>query len=569
MVARRHRLAQRRKTVGFTQETLAEQLGVDATTVRRWESGETETGPQPWIRPKLARYLQVSVEQLEELLYEPGTDDPSRASHSVSSATSGADLAATGTVDPQQVEQPRQGLDDMFTEGAATSVEAQSQEAAQAKAYAEAQELRGDAGSSPSLNGNGLVLPTGQEVLSSLVAAVGAELAGSLAGPLLYLAFLSTPTQAVPSIEWRAQLREQLRTFLHEWANTMERREHLRMLGWLAASVAASPILNLDSDEQERLAKVVVAPSRVDGQAIDHIETILRDCKQQEDTFGPHAVLHTVIAQREFVDSLLDECSDELRPRLLSVYSSMSTAIGGYFFDLGDAASGMHYKDQGREVAQEARNTELAIYALCSMSFYASWQGKAHAGIDLTAAAQSLATKTNDHLLQAYTAVEFGMAHAVDGQHKECMTAFDQALASLALPAGQESAESPVYWLHEGFVASRQSDCLLRLGKPAEAAVAAERGLQLLDTSFVGGVAFCTLRLGTARLLSGEVEEATRLICEGALLATKHRSARLTSEIRAARRRLQPWHDTAAVKELDERLRGWGMDGIPTTGRYC
>jgi transcriptional regulator with XRE-family HTH domain len=70
MAAKRHRLARRRKTVGFTQETLAEQLGVDPTTVRRWESGETENGPQPWLRPKLARYLQVSIEQLEELLAE-------------------------------------------------------------------------------------------------------------------------------------------------------------------------------------------------------------------------------------------------------------------------------------------------------------------------------------------------------------------------------------------------------------------------------------------------------------------------------------------------------------------
>jgi len=75
MVAKRRRLAQRRKTIGFTQEKLAEQLGVDSTTVRRWESGETETGPQPWIRPKLAHYLQVSAEQLEELLSEPARAD--------------------------------------------------------------------------------------------------------------------------------------------------------------------------------------------------------------------------------------------------------------------------------------------------------------------------------------------------------------------------------------------------------------------------------------------------------------------------------------------------------------
>jgi len=403
------------------------------------------------------------------------------------------------------------------------------------------------------------MVPTGQEVLAGLVSAVGAELAGGMAGPLLYVAFLSNSNQALP-IEWKEQLREQLRTFLHEWADTVERREHLRLLAWMAASVAASPLLsNLNADEQERLSKVIAAPSRVDEQSIDSIETILQGCQRQEDALGPHAVLHTVMAQRELVDSLLDECPDGLRPRLLSVYSDMSSSIGSYFFDLDDVVSTMHYCNQAREAAQKARNTELAIYALVNMSYFASWHGKAHAGIDYAAAAQSLATKTDDPLLRACVAVEFAIAYAIDGQHKECMTEFDRALAGLALPAGQRSPESPVYWFHEGLVASHQSDCLLRLGKPAEAAASAERGLKLFDSSFVSDLAFCMLRLGTARLRTGEVEEAARVIGEGALLATKHRSARLTGEVRAARGCMQPWHNMPAVRELDERLRGWGL----------
>ncbi|MGH4021374.1 MAG: helix-turn-helix domain-containing protein [Pseudonocardiaceae bacterium] len=75
MAAKRHRLAQRRKTLGFTQEALAGRLGVDPKTIRRWESGETEDGPQPWLRTKLAHQLQVSAEQLDELLSED-TKDP-------------------------------------------------------------------------------------------------------------------------------------------------------------------------------------------------------------------------------------------------------------------------------------------------------------------------------------------------------------------------------------------------------------------------------------------------------------------------------------------------------------
>jgi transcriptional regulator with XRE-family HTH domain len=66
MAARRHRLAQRRKTVGFSQERLAEVVGVDRSTVVRWERAETD--PQPWHRPRLAAALKLSVEELAALL---------------------------------------------------------------------------------------------------------------------------------------------------------------------------------------------------------------------------------------------------------------------------------------------------------------------------------------------------------------------------------------------------------------------------------------------------------------------------------------------------------------------
>src|SRR6267154_6282545 len=71
MADKRRRLAARRRSLGFTQESLAERLGVHPTTVRRWESGAIGSGPQPWVRPKLAEHLQVSAEELEELLAEP------------------------------------------------------------------------------------------------------------------------------------------------------------------------------------------------------------------------------------------------------------------------------------------------------------------------------------------------------------------------------------------------------------------------------------------------------------------------------------------------------------------
>jgi len=66
MATKRIRLAQHRRAAGFTQESLAELLGVERSTVGRWESAETE--PQAYLRPKLARALKVGRDELQALL---------------------------------------------------------------------------------------------------------------------------------------------------------------------------------------------------------------------------------------------------------------------------------------------------------------------------------------------------------------------------------------------------------------------------------------------------------------------------------------------------------------------
>jgi transcriptional regulator with XRE-family HTH domain len=73
MARRRQGLSQRRKAVGLTQESLAERLGVERSTVVRWEAGDTD--PLPSIRPHVARALHVSIDQLAELLTESENAD--------------------------------------------------------------------------------------------------------------------------------------------------------------------------------------------------------------------------------------------------------------------------------------------------------------------------------------------------------------------------------------------------------------------------------------------------------------------------------------------------------------
>lgn len=70
---RRVRLIQLRKQAGFTQDSLAEHLGVNRSTVLRWESGEKP--PTPRLRPKLADALRLSAEELTFVLSVKGNLD--------------------------------------------------------------------------------------------------------------------------------------------------------------------------------------------------------------------------------------------------------------------------------------------------------------------------------------------------------------------------------------------------------------------------------------------------------------------------------------------------------------
>ncbi|MGW2540960.1 helix-turn-helix transcriptional regulator [Kitasatospora sp. NPDC001574] len=72
MAERRRALIERRKKLGFTQESLAQSMGVDRSTVARWEGGKVD--PQDWQRPTLAKVLSVTLVQLDSLIY--GAADP-------------------------------------------------------------------------------------------------------------------------------------------------------------------------------------------------------------------------------------------------------------------------------------------------------------------------------------------------------------------------------------------------------------------------------------------------------------------------------------------------------------
>src|SRR5215470_5045626 len=511
-----------RVAAGFTQETLAARVGVERTTVYRWESGDTS--PLPMLRPGLARLLGLTNGELALALGE--------ARH-----------IATVPVQPP-------GGDKLRAE-APTNEEWQRGTAV-------------DPVGSPAPSS----VPSGLSSSTKDLAAISRALDDLAAAVATVLALLVTTTSgaAIPGDEAGARLAD-----LDRLVEEMKRRGLMQTVLKLATgSTLTAPTLgglrlalNLDPDEQERVAKVIVSPERVDERVIGHIETMLWMCKRQDDTFGPRGVLNAVLDQQYLVQEvLLPACPDHLLPRMLSLYSSLCLSAGWYYFDLNDFERAWYQLERARESAHKARNTELSIYTLCNMSYAASWHDQVHAGVDLATVAQALAVKTGDMLLRVCVADVTALSYAADENYGECMKELSRAQATLSASAGQVPPGSLAYYHNDGFLANHKGDYLLRLGKHQEAVASARAGLALYDKSFTRDFAFCALHLGKALVQSKEIDEAASSIGEAAKFTTQNRSARLIKELRATRTAMQPWRATKAVRELDEQLVGLGLEFV-------
>ncbi|MEV0537045.1 helix-turn-helix transcriptional regulator [Kitasatospora sp. NPDC050463] len=89
MTAKRSRLEQRRTALGYSQEKIAERLRIATSTYARWETCKAD--PRPYQRPNLAKVLQVTPDELEDLLTPELT--------ALNRATADGPLASPGDTD--------------------------------------------------------------------------------------------------------------------------------------------------------------------------------------------------------------------------------------------------------------------------------------------------------------------------------------------------------------------------------------------------------------------------------------------------------------------------------------
>jgi len=373
----------------------------------------------------------------------------------------------------------------------------------------------------------------------------------------LFAASLALFTAAAHSINAGEGYNE-LFTSLRRLVDRMNRRDLLQLFGLTATTAFASPWLEgLDPGEQERVVAAIIKPERVDAQVITHIESVLFDAHLSNDKLGPRAALHTVLAQQKILQAMAAECPDELRPRLLSVLGNSQRSAGWISFNADDLSATRRYYEQARVVAHDAQDLELATMVLANLSHAAESSGQPAMSVDYAVAAQTWAERAHNACLSAFASDISACAFAAMGDYNTTMRHLDST--QTYLPECSEQSALTFYTYSEALHVARRGQCLLELGRTADAVKVIGESLKLYAAEQPNSsscrninIALAKFDLSAAHVQAGDIDEGAAMLAGAVDFVSQNRADRLVKRVRSIRATLEPWQDTPPVKQLDD-----------------
>ncbi len=322
----------------------------------------------------------------------------------------------------------------------------------------------------------------------------------------------------------------------------VHRRTWLKLLG---ASSAAAMLELLPAD-----AAAVAQPLDLEPTTLNTLESLAVRYQTMYHSTPPAELLVPVTAHLEIVDDLAKGASGERQRRLLRNHSQVALLAGRLsFFDLRNPMDARAYYGMALDASREAGDPHLSAVTLGHMSFVPAASGGFTAALDLLDGADRHASKLT--ILPSWLAAVEAEIRAKAGQTQASLHAIDRAENALVvaheLPAWMDYYDQTRLNGFKGFA-------YLAAGKPDEARTALSDALAALDVDAVKQRAVFLTDLATTYVHEGEIDKGSELASEAAVELTRAGYATSKERLREFRDLVQPWHDRASIKELDERL---------------
>ncbi len=334
------------------------------------------------------------------------------------------------------------------------------------------------------------------------------------------------------------------------------RREFLRLGGVL---VGAAAIGHPDSLEPwERLARAMRHPSRTDLEAVGHLEQLTVTFENLEAQASPRTLIRPVAGHLGTISGLLEGTPPpDFRRQLLSLAAESAGLLAWLSWDVGAAS-----RDQARAyvrtalaAAQEAGDTALGAYLVGTASVVEHAKDEAAARLQfLEGTPYGFSVDDASSSTRAWLAGLEAEANALLGRTTESLRALERANLAWSRSADDYALRPRSVFFDAARMAGEQGICLARLGRTTEARAVLTSALADLDRNQHKSRPRLLIALASAHGADGDVDEACRLASEAFSSAISMAVQPNLQDVLALRRQLEPWRDTQAVRDLDERL---------------
>jgi hypothetical protein len=350
----------------------------------------------------------------------------------------------------------------------------------------------------------------------------------------------------------RAQITQliQAGSVADEPARRLRRRTLLLDASSALAVVAAAPVLEVPrlftGSRSGRL--------QADLAIVSYTSEVVAGLRRLGGTVGPRITLQPAMALRSAMAALARSAPEVVTAQALTAYGDLTQLIGWLLFNLGDYKAAWYYYDDARAAAYRAGNNDLVSYTLAAASQLAASRHRAGHAVEHAQAAIVAGKASTSRYAKAYAADVAARAYAEAGQLGRCQAALDKEQEIVA-GIDDDTPRSPWWYFYDrSFYWGTESECALKLNLPVDASDAARRSLGLLAPVNCHNSALTLAYRAEALIKQGEISEACETLADAARLTTLNSSRRISGRINLLRQDLRFANDTAAVRELDEKL---------------
>ncbi len=331
----------------------------------------------------------------------------------------------------------------------------------------------------------------------------------------------------------------------------ISRRQILHdMLNAACAALTLSPSALLPQSSRERLEMIIARPSHIDEEALGDLAVITQKYwglskNASIDLLSGISGHFTVIAQL-----LKESHPTPIYEKLCMLVSENALLLGKTFHDIREYHLAWDYYKFSLKIAQDTHNRDLWANGVGRIALLLIYWGQPQQALPLLREAQR--NDIHNQRLKPWLSAIEAEIHAMMGDVDGCLRSLEQS-RNVTLPT---SFTDDIY--ATGFNPSRaagyEGACFVRLRQPERALPALQEALMLCDPTSLRRRSTLFADIGTVHAQLGDVKTACELILHSLDMTAQTKSLVVLQRIYKGRRALDPWKNSATVKNLDERV---------------